>query len=248
MKLVVKDLSVKRGSREILHSVSMEITDRTLCVMLGPNGSGKTTFVSALCGILPYRGEILFDGVPLSAYTARERARLISIVPQIPVRATITVEDLLRYGRSIPYRSLGERLREDDLATIERAIELFDLSALRQARLDCISGGELRRVYIAMAFAQDTPLIVLDEPTAHLDAKNQAIILGLLKDLREKHGKTVLVVMHQIADAVRYADELILLHEGQVYRQGSVDDILAEHDIETLFGVERYVGEIWGIQ
>ena len=248
MKLVVKDLSVKRGNREILHSVSMEIKDHSLCVMLGQNGSGKTTFVSALCGILPYRGEILLDATPLSSYTARERARLISIVPQVPARATITVEDLLRYGRSIPYRSIGERLREEDLAAIERAIELLDLSTLRRARLDRLSGGELRRAYIAMAFAQDTPVIVLDEPTAHLDAKNQAIILRSMSELREKHGKTVFAVMHQIADAVRYADELILLHEGQVYRQGSVAEILTGHDIEALFGVERYVGEIWGIR
>jgi len=247
MTVSVKDLSLKRGGREILHEVNAEIPSAAFTAMLGPNGSGKTTFLTALSGTLPYQGEILLDGTSLSEYRARERATMLSIVPQMPTRATITVEELLLFGR-LPYRTLGQRPTDRDLTAVEHAVELFDLYRLRGATLDRISGGELRRAYIAMAFVQDTPVIALDEPTAHLDAKNQAMILELLRALRDEHGKTVFAVMHRIADAVRYADRIILMQNGCVCRQGSVSEILAGHDIEEVFGVERYTGEIWGIR
>jgi iron complex transport system ATP-binding protein len=232
--------------REILHDVNAEIPSGLFTAMLGQNGSGKTTFFTALSGILPYKGQILLDGISLLSYPPKQRARLLSIVPQMPTRATITVEELLTFGR-LPYRTLGQKPTDDDLAAVERALDLFALGPQRRSALDRISGGELRRAYIAMAFVQDTPIIALDEPTAHLDAKNQARILELLRVLRDEHGKTVFAIMHRIADAVQYADQLILMQDGCVRRQGSVHEILRGRDIEQTLGVERYTGEIWGI-
>lgn len=247
MRISIKNLSVKLGGHDVLKNLSAEVPNGSFSVLLGQNGAGKTTLVSTLSGLFAYRGDILLGDKPLATLAAKDRARLISIVPQLPARASITVEDLLAFGR-LPYHTLGERLNEGDHDRMEQAMELFDLNGLRSATLDRISGGELRRAYLAMAFVQDTPVIVLDEPTAHLDAQNQARILEILKMLNEKHGKTVLAVMHRIADAVQYADRLLLMRDGCVIRQGSVDELLAGRCIEEAFGVERYTGEIWGVR
>ena len=124
---------------------------------------------------------------------------------------------------------------------------LFDLQKLRQANLDRLSGGELRRAYIAMAAAQDTPLLLLDEPTAHLDEYNRHKIMEILRVFNCDCKKTLFVVTHEIADAIRYANEIILMKDGQALWQSSVEETLKNKKIETLFGIARYYGEIWGI-
>ena len=247
MILEAKNLMLCRGGRAILKGFSATVRQGSFTVLLGPNGCGKSTFLSAVSGMLPYQGEILLKGRALRDYSAKERASEVAIVPQIPARAGISVTDLITLGR-MPHRTLGERLREQDLQLIEDAIVLFDLQKLRNANLDRLSGGELRRAYIAMAAAQDAPLLMLDEPDAHLDEYNRHKIMEILHHFNQDRGKTVLVVTHDIADAVRYANEIILMKDGRSVGQDAVESILKKKKIESLFGVERYVGEIWGIQ
>ncbi len=246
MMLEAKNLMLSRGGHEILKGFSAKIRQGSITVLLGQNGSGKSTFLTAISGILPYQGDILLAGRSLRSYSARERSALLAIVPQMPPRAGITVTDLVSFGR-MPHRRLGERFDDVDRKCIEDAIALFDLHALRNVNLDRLSGGELRRAYIAMAAAQNTPFLILDEPTAHLDEYNRHKIMEILRVFNRDYGKTLLVVTHEIADAVRYADEIVLMKDGRSLGQASVEQTLTAKKIEALFGVERYIGEIWGL-
>lgn len=246
MNISIKDLSLYRGKRRILNGLSAEIKSGRFTVILGKNGCGKSTLVSALASALSFEGQILLDGRALSEYSPRERARMIAITPQLPRRAGITVGELIAFGRS-PYLSLGERMRGEDIDAVNEAIELFELSELRDARIDRISGGELRRAYIAMSFAQQTPVLVLDEPCAHTDERNRARILELLSRLVREKGRTVVAVMHDISDALSYADDVIIMDGGRFVSAMTAEMTEQSGVIEKTFGITKYVGTIWGI-
>ncbi len=244
MSVTLQDLSLFRGKRQILQDVSFTLHDGTLTVLLGKNGCGKSTLISALAGALPFRGSVRIHDRELNSLTAIERARLISVVPQLPKRVDATVEELVAFGR-LPHHSLGDKLDDADRKAIDDAITALGLQHLRAAKANRISGGELRRAYLAMALAQSTPIILLDEPTAYADEENKEKILRMLVSLTQDHGKTVLAVMHDIADAIAYADHLLLMRNGALAAQGSTEEILAGKHIESVFGLTRTVGEIW---
>lgn len=246
MDVSIRNLSVSYGKREVLHAVSLDVPSGAFVAIVGKNGSGKSTFVSCLGGFLPHHGEILLNGSHLSDFSGRERARMLSVLPQHIMSPHLTVEDLVSLGRN-PYLPLGKRLSNEDRLWVETALSEAALSALRSRYVDTLSGGERRRAYLGMILAQNTPLMLLDEATANMDLSVEAYFWNLVSELREKRDKTVIAVMHNLGDAVRYADHVALMDEGKLIFFGKTEALLQTALLEKTMNVCRYEanGEIF---
>lgn len=239
MKLCVRDLSASYGKREVLHEISFSVPDGAFVAVVGKNGSGKSTLVSCLCGFLPFRGEILLDDTSLSAFSGRERARKMAIMPQHLTAPHIPVEALVSLGRN-PYLPLGGHFSDEDRHAVETALSEAELLSARTRHVDTLSGGERRRAYLGMILAQDTPLMILDEATANMDLSVEAYFWRLVSEMRMKRGKTVIAVMHNLGDAVRYADHIALLDGGELCFFGKTKALLETSLLEDTMGVTRY--------
>ena len=203
-----------------------DIADAGFVAIIGRNGSGKSTLLSCIAGLIPFVGTVSLAGTPLHTLSPGARAARIAMVQQSPRAPHITVETLVSFGRR-PYLSLANvRETENDRRAVEAAITAASLDGIRRRHLDCISGGELRRAYLGMALAQETPILLLDEATANMDMDYEASFLALLRDLAHTKthgsgsggngsdsagGKTVLSVMHNLGAAVRYADRIVVV-------------------------------------
>ena len=238
MELHCQIASLAYKKRRILHDVAFSAGAGEFIAVIGKNGQGKSTLIRALSGQMPYLGRVTLDGDELSALPVRERATRISLMPQQLTAPHITVRELLSFARA-PYRSLSGRSREDEQA-IASAIRDADLESLADCYLDRISGGELRRAYFGMVLAQDTPLLLLDEATAFLDAEYEARLIGLVRRSAAERGKTVVAVMHSPEYALSYADRILLLSEGAVRFFGTPEELLSTGLPEEIFGLRRF--------
>ncbi len=239
MNFETQDLSIRysRTRPRALDGVSMTVPDGALYAVLGPNGSGKSTLMRALLGILrPERGVVRFGGRSTHAWTRRALARAVGAVPQNePLAFPLTVRDFVGMGR---YPHLGP-LRpegEGDRTAVQKALERCDVAELVGRDVTTLSGGELQRVRIARALAQEPTALVLDEPTASLDIRHEMSIFQLLRNSADQ-GMTVLLITHHLNLAARFADRILLLHNGRVAAEGVVRDVLNE---ETLGQVYRW--------
>lgn len=239
--LEVKKLSVTLSKREILSDLSFSLKAGSFTALIGKNGSGKSTLLRTLGGC-PYTGEIRLDGCPLRTLPPRERARRVAILPQVLAAPHMRVEELVTLGRE-PHRSPLARPNEEDLTAVRRAMEETDTLPLRNRYLDEISGGERQRAYLAMILAQDTPLCLLDEPTTYLDLSVCARFLELLSRIRAERGKTLLVAMHDLNAALRYADHILLLDGGKIAFFGTAEECLSTDVIERTFSVRRIAAD-----
>lgn len=238
--LTIQNLRVSYGRREVLNNVSFSLTPHKLTAVIGKNGCGKSTLVGCVNQMLPYTGEISWSGQNLSLMPSTERARLVAILPQMLHRPNVTVEELVAFGRS-PYVDLGRRLTSTDCAAIDSAIAQIGIEELRHAFVDRLSGGERQKAYLAMILTQDTRVIVLDEPTTYMDMAYTGEFFSLLGTLKNRHKKTLMVVMHDLTQAVRYADKIVVLDGGTVRFTDTTERALACGVIEKTFGVKRYM-------
>ncbi len=230
----VSHLCVKYDDREILHDVSAAFPTGAFTVVAGPNGSGKSTLLRALCGILPRAaGEIRVDGTPLCALA--HPARHIAYLPQNRPVPDITVERLVLHGR-FPYLSYPRRYGQKDYLRARQAMEAMGLSELADTPVRTLSGGVRQKAYLAMALAQDAPVVLLDEPTTYLDAAHQFSLMDRAKALC-RAGKTVVAVLHDLVMAARFADHMLVMDAGRAAAQGSCAEILQSGCVETVFGV-----------
>lgn len=243
--LEIKNVSVTKNKKEILHDVSFSAESNTITAIIGKNGSGKSTLISCLTGESKYKGSVLFARDDLSALALKQRARLISLLPQDLPMVPITVEKLVEMGRS-PYTDIGKRLSAEDARHIENAIKSAGVEELRHKKLTEISGGERQRAYIAMVLSQNTPVIALDEPTTYMDVQVEKSFISLISELKDKHQKTLIVVMHDLSRAVEIADNILVLDHGMVKGFGETDSVLQSGSIEATFGVTRYECDIDG--
>lgn len=239
--LEIKRLSACVGGREFLKEIDLQLPPATLTALVGRNGSGKTTLLSCVGGTRAYRGEILLNGETLRRLPLRERARRMALLPQTLAVPHITVEELAGLGRS-PYVDLGHRFSVVDRNAVYRAMEMAEVTALADRFVDELSGGERQRACLAMILAQETNLLLLDEPTTHMDTACGAAFLHTLAELRQQ-GRTLLVVMHDLAEAVRYADRIAVMDEGCLVFCGSVTECLEGKVLEQTLGVKRYEAE-----
>ena len=226
------------GKRAILQGIDFSLVPHTITVLLGKNGSGKSTLLSCLNSTVRYTGSIFYQGQDLALLPLRERAKQIAILPQTLPCVGLTVNELVQMGRN-PYLDLGKRLSPQDHEQVEAAIHAVGLTGLRHQPLPLLSGGERQKAYLAMVLAQNTRLIVLDEPTTHLDLASASEFLQLLKTLKSQHKKTILLVMHDLTKAIEIADQLLILDQGRLAFHGSRQQAIVDGRIEAIFGVKR---------
>lgn len=224
------------GSAPTLTEIDFALDCGALRAMLGPNGSGKTTLLKLLTGILhPTSGSVMYQGVDLKKMTRREIAKRIALVPQeMNLQFGFTAQQMVMLGRTPHVRALGGASRQDR-AVVEEMIELTEIGDLRERVVTELSGGEQQRVVIAMALAQEPQVLLLDEPTVHLDINHQIEILELLRRLNRERGLTVLATMHDLNLASLYFDDVVLLERGRIVARGTPDAVLNAEQIRAVF-------------
>lgn len=225
--LQIVDLNVRLGGRSILEGVSLSVRPGEVLALIGPNGAGKTTLVRASSGALPYEGgSVRVAGKSVSEMTARERASWIAVVPQARnLPENFTVWETVLFGRT-PYIGWLGRTNGKDDAAIRQALEQTGSMELIHRKMGELSGGEQQRVLLARALAQDTPVLMLDEPTAHLDLRHQSTLLNLVRRMAKEQNKAVLAALHDLNLVALYANRAALLVEGRLQAYGKPSEIL----------------------
>jgi iron complex transport system ATP-binding protein len=236
--LEARDLTVTVDGARILTDVSATIRRGEWVTVIGPNGAGKTTFLRAFAGMLTFAGHVLVEGRPVMSSTRRQLARQIALVPQQPQTPhELTVAEYVLLGRTPHIGYFATETRSDRLAA-ERAIARLGLRQFTNRLLGSLSGGELQRVVLARALAQEAPILLLDEPTSALDLGRQQDALELLDDLRRDSELTVLSAMHDLSLAGQYADRLLLLDGGRLVAEGDPETVLSEAAIGAHYGAQ----------
>ena len=233
--LELQHIAAGYPGRQILKDLSLSIPDGRLTVVVGPNGCGKSTLLKAAAGILPAGGAILLDGVSLPGCTSRDRARKVGFLPQNRPVPEITVEALVLHGR-FPWLGYPRRYRPEDREAADRAIVQLGIGNLKGRYLPELSGGERQKVYLAMLLAQQTPVVLMDEPTTGLDIANQFELMGLVRELADS-GKAVLLVLHDLELAMRYADLVAVMENGRICRTGTPEEIFGSGILQQVFRI-----------
>lgn len=242
MKIRVLGIDCYYGSIRALESVSFEVKEGEFLGVIGPNGAGKTTLLKCLTKILkPKVGAVLLNGKDISDMSREEIAKNIGVVPQnSPETFPFTVLDIVLMGR-IPYLGRFARESKNDLRVAEAAMKSTNVYHLADRTINELSGGERQRVLIARALAQEPKVLLLDEPTLHLDIKQQLEILKLIKRLTRQKKLTTIAVFHDLNLAARFCDKLLLLNAGKIHAIGSVEDVLTPKNIKAVYGVKAQI-------
>ena len=241
--LEAEQVSFAYGPRVVLSEVSVAVAPGELVGVIGPNGGGKTTLVRLLSGVLaPHAGSVRLRGVPLGSHRRRELARQLAVVPQDPtLEFPFTALEVVLMGRAPHLPALGFP-RPHDVAIARAAMARLDIAQVEDRPLDRLSGGERQRVLLARALAQEPEVLLLDEPTTHLDLRHQAGIYDVVAELRRTRGVAVVSVLHDLNLAALYCDRLVLLAGGRVLCQGGPAEVLTPAVLGAAYATEVYVG------
>lgn len=243
--IAVKQLSVTLGNRHILHDISVSIPMGKITTLIGPNGCGKSTLLRSMIGYISSPSECvtIFDK-PLSSYSQNKLARQMAFLPQVPnMPKDMTVEELVYCGR-YPYQNWWKNTAKEDREIVDNALSITKTDHLRHQLIPSLSGGERQRVWIAMALAQEPKLLVLDEPTTYLDINHQLEIMELLKRLNQEQGLTVLMVLHDLTQAVQYSDYMAAIKAGHLIAAGDTKDITSDSLFKEVFSVDVQVDNL----
>tara|TARA_R100000322_G_scaffold113935_1_gene73135 strand:+ start:938 stop:1744 length:807 start_codon:yes stop_codon:yes gene_type:complete len=241
-QLVIENLSAGYTGRTILEGLDLHIEPGRITSIVGANACGKSTLLRTISRLLaPSGGRVLLDGKSVHRSPTRQLARTLGLLPQSPLAPEgITVADLVSRGRHPHHGLLSRWSRQDDEA-VANALEVTQTTALADREVDELSGGQRQRVWIAMALAQETDLLLLDEPTTFLDVSHQIEVLDLLTDLNRARGTTIVMVLHDLNLAARYSDCLVAMAGGQIYAHGRPEDVLSESVLLSVFGLRSHV-------
>ncbi|MDY5974620.1 ABC transporter ATP-binding protein [Streptococcus pluranimalium] len=237
-------ISVAYDHKMIIEHLSLDVPQGAITTIIGANGCGKSTLLKALTRIHKVeKGAIYLDGQSIANLPTKQVAQKIALLPQV-LEATegISVYELISYGRYPHQKYLGS-LTAYDRSRIHWAMEVTNTIGLANNDVDTLSGGQKQRVWIAMALAQDTDTIFLDEPTTYLDLNHQLEVLELLKRLNQENGKTIVMVLHDLNLSARFSDQLIAMKDGDIQYQGAVSDILTVSNLETIFNIKAHLVE-----
>ena len=235
--LEFRELRAAYDGVETLHGVSAHLAPGKLTAIIGPNGCGKSTLMKCAVGLMkPSGGEILLNGQPLSVIPEKERARHLSYMPQSRIAPDISVRHLVTHGR-YPHLKWGQSLRREDREIVQAAIERVKLGALVNRPVSRLSGGERQRAYLAMMLAQQTAVMLLDEPTAYLDLSSQFALMELLRALC-REGRSVILVLHELSLALEYTDSLLLMERGRLVAAGSPEEVYRSGQIQRIFSID----------
>ncbi|EIQ81242.1 UNVERIFIED_CONTAM: ABC transporter ATP-binding protein [Streptococcus canis] len=232
-------IAIAYDKKSIIDGLSLHIPQSQITTIIGANGCGKSTLLKGLTRLLPVsKGAVYLDGQSIATLATKEVAKKIALLPQVQEATDgTTVYELISYGR-FPHQSYLGKLSQADKETIHWAMEATKVTAYANQPVDALSGGQRQRVWIAMALAQDTDTIFLDEPTTYLDMNHQLEILELLKTLNQESGKTMVMVLHDLNLSARYSDHLIAMKKGQIKYSGTVRDIMTPAIIQDIFQIK----------
>lgn len=240
--LKVENVEIGYGRKKIIKGVSLEIPPNKITVIIGSNACGKSTLLKALARLIrPMSGQITLDGRCLETLSPKPLAQVLGFLPQSPIVPDgVAVSDLVGRGR-FPHQSFVKGWSRRDHDVVRESLETMGIADLANRSIDELSGGQRQRVWIAMALAQETDILLLDEPTTYLDITYQMEILDLLTDLNKKLGKTIVMVLHDISLSSRYADHIFAISDGRLIRSGAPRDVINENLIKSVFGLDSVV-------
>ncbi|WP_234426812.1 ABC transporter ATP-binding protein [Streptomyces niger] len=235
-RLAAQNVTLAYDQRVIAENLSVEIPDNSFTVIVGPNACGKSTLLRALSRMLkPQAGSVLLDGSAISSQPAKKVARTLGLLPQSSTAPDgITVADLVSRGR-YPHQGLLRQWSAEDERIVQESMEATGIGELGERYVDELSGGQRQRVWIAMALAQQTPLLLLDEPTTYLDIQHQIEVLDLCAQLHEEQGRTLVAVLHDLNHAARYASHIIAMRGGEVVAEGAPAEVVTADLMERVF-------------
>ncbi|GAE26871.1 iron compound ABC uptake transporter ATP-binding protein PiaD [Halalkalibacter wakoensis JCM 9140] len=224
--------------KTILYDVSISVPSNQISIIIGANGCGKSTLLKTMARLIkPTSGQVTLDGKPIHKIPPKQLARVLGLLPQSPiVPEGITVADLVGRGR-FPHQTFLKGWTKKDYEAVSEAMEMMKITEFAEQNIDELSGGQRQRVWIAMALAQQTDILFLDEPTTYLDITYQVEILDLLTDLNRKHGTTIVMVLHDINLSARYADHIFALQKGKLVAEGAPKEVITSTLIEDIFGL-----------
>lgn len=237
-----KDLSIAYGNIEIVKDLNLNIPKGKITTIIGANGCGKSTVLKTIARILqPKSGAIYINGKDLQSESSKEIAKIMAVLPQSPQAPNgLTVEELVAYGR-FPHQGGFGKLKKEDRDIINWALEVIGMKDYKHRPIEALSGGQRQRVWIAMALAQETEILLLDEPTTYLDLAHQLEILELLEDLNKKQGRTIVMVIHELNNAARFADYMVGVKDGKIVCDGRPEDVMTKENLKNIFNIDAEV-------
>lgn len=240
-RLRAVDVELGYDQRTISTDLSLDVPDGSFTVIIGPNGCGKSTLLRALANLVqPRRGQVLLDGAPIAGRRPKEVARDLGLLPQTAIAPDgITVADLVARGR-FPYQGVLRQWGSEDQRAVAEALAATQLTELSGRQVGELSGGQRQRVWVAMVLAQQTPLVLLDEPTTYLDVAHQVELMDLFRRLN-REGRTLVAVLHDLNQAARYATHLVAMKDGRIVAEGRPAEILTSVLVEEVFGLPNVV-------
>lgn len=241
-RLSASEVTLAYDGRVVVEGLSLDIPDGEITVIIGPNACGKSTLLRALSRLLrPKDGTVVLDGESIHRLPTKQVARLLGLLPQSPIAPDgILVSDLVARGRT-PHQSLFQQWSVSDEHAVRAALHATGTADLADRAVDELSGGQRQRVWIAMALAQETGLLLLDEPTTFLDITHQIEVLDLVAELNRRDGRTIVVVLHDLNLACRYAHHIVAMRDGRIVANGTPHDVITAETMRAVFGLESIV-------
>lgn len=243
VRLYTNEINIGYGDQLIVKDLSVQIPDKKITTIIGSNGCGKSTLLKAITRIISHQsGNVLLDGEDISKGNTKELAKKMAILPQTPESASgLTVGELVSYGRFPHQKGMG-RLSKKDYEVINWALEVTGITDFKYRQVDALSGGQRQRVWIAMALAQETDIIFLDEPTTYLDMAHQLEVLELLQKLNAEQERTIVMVLHDLNQAARFADYIVALKEGEIVKAGDCEEVITHEVLKKVFNIDAAIG------
>src|SRR5690606_28599403 len=237
-RLTAHGVTIGYDARVVVADLDVAIPEGAVTVIVGPNACGKSTLLRSLARLLkPIKGQVTLDGKSIHSYPAKEVARRLGLLPQTSIAPDgITVADLVARGRH-PHQRLWQQWSAEDERVVIEAMEATRVTELSHRLVDELSGGQRQRVWVAMALAQQTPLLLLDEPTTFLDIAHQIELLELMSELNRRDGQTIVAVLHDLNHACRYANHIIAMRDGEIVAEGAPRDVVTAELVEAVFGL-----------
>jgi len=241
-RITAEGLVLAYGDRIVAEGLTTQIPPGRVTTIIGPNGCGKSTLLRAMARLLkPKAGQVLLDGKAITSMKTREVAKVLGMLPQSPIAPEgLTVADLVAKGRH-PHQSWLRQWSSDDEAEVDAALRLTGMQELAGRPVDELSGGQRQRAWISMALAQETDVLLLDEPTTYLDLAHQVEVLDLVDKLHSELGRTIVMVLHDLNLAVRYSDHLIVMRDGAIVASGPPDELITTELLRDVFGLESQI-------
>ena len=239
-----KNLNISYGNLDIVKDLNLDIPKGKITTIIGSNGCGKSTILKTIARIIQAKsGDIFVNNINIKEQSPKDLAKVMAVLPQSPQAPSgLTVEELIAYGRFPHQKGFGKMKKEDE-DIVTWALKSTGIEEFRERPMEALSGGQRQRAWIAMALAQQTEILILDEPTTYLDLAHQLEILKLLEELNRKQGTTIVMVIHELNNAARFADHMIGVKKGKVVCQGTAHEVMTKENLKELFNIDAEIVE-----